>query len=322
MYDFHKEKCKESANTFSHSLFKRGGKKLIEKIKRKIVNIEESNEPEVLDEKNSAGIANAIQELNQRLVKLETKNKDYDKLSRKYNEMKERNKYLENTIMYLTSPRIRNGSNLSMLDRRQSPSPGRFYGYGTPYNSTQYNNTPMQNFTPFPIGHFQNNSAPSMNLPQNERPNIAPVGMYKGPQVTSSTEAVRDALDFSFIERPCKKSPLRTDPQNPELVCHQRNTERNLPHYSSPRFSPTMMQLTSPINKPIREDMLVNAENQGEKTIIDSRLDQQKKPNNVQSNGEESTRDKSLGVIESSTKRLNTYIKTNGASNNEKPISK
>ena len=49
---------------------------MIEKIKRKIVNIEESNEPEVLDEKNSAGIANAIQELNQRLVKLETKNKD------------------------------------------------------------------------------------------------------------------------------------------------------------------------------------------------------------------------------------------------------
>lgn len=104
MYGFHKMK---GDNCFSHSLFCRGMKHLIKSIKRKTGGTEEGQGKK----RASDELLSTLNELNERLVKLESKEDDYEKLVKDYKEIKERNKQLEQMLLCFSQSLSANARN-------------------------------------------------------------------------------------------------------------------------------------------------------------------------------------------------------------------
>jgi len=137
MYGFHKTKSKESNNCFSHELFRRGDRHLIKEIKRKVANTEEQTKIETQKNNKSVDLLATIQKLNERLVKLETREKNYEDLLKDYKEMKERNMQLENHIKYFTQIMTDNAMHLINTSQSKSgSSPNNLFGGNSPYNSS------------------------------------------------------------------------------------------------------------------------------------------------------------------------------------------
>eukprot|EP00826_Nyctotherus_ovalis_P030929 TRINITY_DN2469_c0_g1_i6.p1 TRINITY_DN2469_c0_g1~~TRINITY_DN2469_c0_g1_i6.p1 ORF type:complete len:347 (+),score=109.93 TRINITY_DN2469_c0_g1_i6:170-1210(+) len=104
MYGFHKMK---GDNCFSHSLFCRGMKHLIKNIKRKTGSTEEGQVKKDATDK----LLSTLNELNERLIKLESKEDDYEKLMKDYKEIKDRNKQLEQMLLCFSQSLSANARN-------------------------------------------------------------------------------------------------------------------------------------------------------------------------------------------------------------------
>jgi len=126
MYDFHKLKGTEYANCFSHPSFQRGARNLISEMKRKVC----APEPESAHHNHEGkkkvkqgDLISTITELSQRLIQLETRNKDYDDLLRNYREVSEKNQRLEHMLLTFTQT-INNsgmGNNGTPIYNRDTP---------------------------------------------------------------------------------------------------------------------------------------------------------------------------------------------------------
>lgn len=86
LYGFYKTGGKNGNKCFSHKLFKRGQKEAIKEIKRNVSINEGSLKNEEVketakDPTKEEIMLSTLQELNKRLIKLESKEKDYDEVT-------------------------------------------------------------------------------------------------------------------------------------------------------------------------------------------------------------------------------------------------
>lgn len=101
MYGFRKVKCKEHRQCFAHSKFKRGAKHLLARIKRNAKDAGDEHEYE------TDRIFNTIQLLNERVLRLETRDKRFDSILEEHKAMRERSKELEEAVRDMELLKIR-----------------------------------------------------------------------------------------------------------------------------------------------------------------------------------------------------------------------
>jgi len=223
MYDFHKTK---GDNCFSHSLFHRGMKHIIKNIKRKTGSTEE----EAQAKRNSTEqLLSTLNELNKRLEKLEAKEEDYEKLLRDYKEIKDRNKQLEQMLMYFSQ-------SLAATNRNyfKETIPVDTIDPNGNFNSQNlYPSPPIRNLlgdNVYQLGKFNTARLPSMGRVENH------FKMIEAPDKYTEEERIVFSKKSSELEGDIELLPQTSSP--------------NLPDAFSIEVTPVELSL-SPLNPPL-----------------------------------------------------------------------